>query len=137
MQFLFSHEINANSDLDAALESCWDVRTIRKGAREFAEELIRGLTNRRDEVESALGAALDHYEVNRLNSIDRNLLRLAIYELLYVGDTPDAVVLNEAIEIAKRFGGPESASFVNGVLDRIRRDQCAGEGPSLEKQPLP
>lgn len=128
LQFLFGHELNAG-ELDEVLPMFWELRLIRPKAREFAEQLVRGLTARREQVDGAIAAALDHYQLHRLSSVDRNLLRLATHEMLFEAGTPVPVVLNEAIEIAKRFGGEESARFVNGVLDRVRRE-AAGDGDS-------
>ena len=139
LQFLFSHELNSVDDLNAALTSCWDLRKIGRGSRAFAEQLVRGLAERRDEVDQILIEALENYQLNRLSAVDRNLLRLAVHELLFVDGTPDPVVLNEAIEIAKRFGGSDSARFVNGVLDRICREHTGSNSPQPESpvQPTP
>lgn len=134
LQFLFGHELNAG-ELDDVLPMFWNLRLIRPKAREFAEQLVRGLAAHREQVDQAIAAALENYQLHRLSSVDRNLLRLATHEMLFETSTPVPVVLNEAIEIAKRFGGEESARFVNGVLDRIRREAAApapgqpGEAP--------
>ena len=74
---------------------------------------------------------LEHFSFERLSTVDRNILRVAVFELFHVREIPPAIVINEAIEIAKRFGETDSARFVNGILDRIRRDRdaaAAGEG---------
>lgn len=95
--------------------------------REFADHLLRGALEHREEIDSELDRQTAHWRLDRLATVDRNILRLALYELLFDNDTPHAVVIDEAIEIAKKFGAEESARFVNGVLDGfVRRRSEAG-----------
>jgi N utilization substance protein B len=89
--------------------------------RDYASRLLLGTLLRRDELDARLSERSDHWRLGRMPAVDRNLLRLALYELLYEEETPDAVVIDEAVEIAKKFSTPSSGSFVNGVLDGIRR----------------
>jgi N utilization substance protein B len=91
-------------------------------ARELAGELVRGVVGEREAVDRVLLRAAANWRLERMSRVDRNILRLATYELMVKRDIPPAVVLNEAIEIAKAIGSTESAAFVNGVLDRVRRD---------------
>ena len=88
-------------------------------ARALAESLVRGFEDRRDEVDEAIRAASHHWRLERMARVDRNILRLATSELLVQPDIPRRVTLNEAIELAKRFGAEGSPGFVNGILDRI------------------
>jgi len=90
--------------------------------RELAESLVRGVIEGRRAIDRALQGAAANWRLERMNRVDRNVLRVAIHELMSRDDVPPRVVLNEAIEIAKAFGENESATFVNGVLDRVRRD---------------
>ena len=85
--------------------------------RDFAQGLASGVLDNLEEVDSELEKQTAHWRVDRLAAVDRNILRLALYELVFQSETPHAVVIDEAIEIAKRFGAEESARFVNGVLD--------------------
>ncbi len=85
--------------------------------RDFAQGLTSGVLDNLKEVDSELEKQTAHWRVDRLAAVDRNILRLALYELVFQSETPHAVVIDEAIEIAKRFGAEESARFVNGVLD--------------------
>ena len=87
------------------------------GVRAFANQLLQGVLDHLDEIDEELGVQTSHWRLDRLAAVDRNILRLALFELLYQHETPPAVVIDEAIEIAKRFGSGESARFVNGVLD--------------------
>lgn len=90
--------------------------------RDFAESLAEATLDDVESIDATLGAALDHWDLHRLSRVDRCLLRLAVCELQKHPETPGAVVLNEAIEIARKFSDGQSARFVNGVLDRIARE---------------
>lgn len=94
-----------------------DARDARE-VREFAEMLVRGVATHREELDQLLTAASRNWRVERMARVDRNILRLGIYELKHQPETPARVVINEAIEVAKRYGATESPAFVNGVLDR-------------------
>ena len=87
--------------------------------QEFSEALIFGVIERVDFIDSQLNLASTHWSVARMSRVDRNILRIGAYELAFCEETPKKVVLNEAIEIAKRFGSDESAVFINGVLDKV------------------
>lgn len=91
---------------------------VPEGARGFAEELVDGVTAKRDELDALIAAHAEHWRVSRMAAVDRNVLRLATYELCNTG-TPAAVVIDEAIRLARRFGEDRSPGFVNGVLDAI------------------
>lgn len=86
----------------------------------FAEELVAGTVAHREEIDSLIASHTEHWHFSRIALVDRNILRLATYELLCHKDIPEKVILNEAIEIAKQYGGEDSSRFVNGILDRIR-----------------
>jgi len=88
-------------------------------ARAFASELVIGVRARRERIDALIGDAAEHWRLERLSQIDRNILRIGAYELLCRPDVPATVAIDEAIEIAKRFGNDESATFVNGVLDHV------------------
>jgi N utilization substance protein B len=87
-----------------------------------AAAIIHGILKHQDEIDPLIEKAAPQFPIPQLAAIDRNVLRLAIYELLYAPDVPYKVVINEAVEIAKRFGGPNSGRFVNGVLGTISKD---------------
>jgi N utilization substance protein B len=92
-------------------------RSATDGIREFADVLLRGTLDHLEEIDEELARQTAHWRLERLAAVDRNILRLAMFELLVHQDTPHAVVIDEAIEIAKKYGAEESARFVNGVLD--------------------
>lgn len=87
-------------------------------ARYYAEA-VRGVWNRIVEIDALIGEAAEHWRVERMTLVDRNILRLGAYELSLASDIPVAVAINEAVELGKRFGSEESGAFINGILDRI------------------
>lgn len=88
-------------------------------ARDYAERLVRGVDERLAELDEILRKASTNWRLERMARVDRNLLRLGAYELLAAPDVPRAVILDESVELAKRYGTEDSRSFVNGVLDRV------------------
>ena len=127
VQFLY--QLDANQDQpDALATHFWELRSApgkRAGSartRAFAEELVAGVMGHREEIDGRIKKYAANYELRRIAAVDRSILRLAIYEMLYCYDVPPVVSINEAIEIAKRFGSEESGRFVNGILDRVRNE---------------
>ncbi len=122
IQFLFSRDLNAGVAPDAAQFALyWEFRPAAPPVRAFSEELVRGAIEHLPVIDASIRDALENYRLERVGAVDRNILRLAVYEILFCNDVPRAVAINEAIEIARRLGGDESPRFVNGVLDRIQR----------------
>ena len=119
VQFLFSKDITKESNLED-LDNFFSLSTAKSGAKKFAKELLQGILDQKDNIDQIIAANVDNFEINRLSAVDRNVLRLAIYEMRYRSDVPTAVCINEAIEISKRFGTEDSGRFVNGVLDKIK-----------------
>lgn len=126
LQMLFTIDL-ASADPQEVFQHFWVGQEAEDDVRIFAEQLVRGVSHRRRGLDSILAASAEHWRVERMAIVDRNVLRIAVYELLFERDTPQAVVLDEAIEVAKRFGGDESGKFVNGVLDAVRRAFERGE----------
>lgn len=124
LQFLFSHDLNTRLD-DRDAEAFWVLRRTSPSVRAFAEELIAGVRSHMATLDAMIAPALDNFDIERVSAVERNILRIAIFEMLHLQEIPAAVTINEAIEVAKRFGGNESGRFINGVLDRIRRDREA------------
>ena len=88
-------------------------------AYEYGKSLVRGTLEHRDEIDGLIREQAEHWRLERMPVVDRNILRLAVYEFLYETDVPKLVVLDEAIELAKRFGSEQSGRFVNGLLDGL------------------
>jgi len=99
----------------------------------FAEELVRGVQSERPAIDEIIQRTSTNWKLDRMARVDRNILRLAVYELLRRGDVPVRVTLNEAIELGKKFGSEESSSFVNGVLDRIAHQTLPGAAIKTER----
>jgi len=119
-QMLYQWEI-APQPMDRVVESFWRVRRTTDATREMANRLAAGTAARASEIDTAIAEAAANWRLERIAPVDRTILRLGTYELLGEPQTPAAVVLDEAVEMAKRFGEGDSPAFVNGVLDAIRR----------------
>ena len=104
------------------LDEFWDFCPATTRAREFAQPLIEGMKAHLPEIDERIKRYSENYEFHRISPVDRNILRLAIYEMLYRDDIPPVVSINEAIELAKTFGSGDSGRFVNGILDRVKND---------------
>ncbi|MFW6131633.1 MAG: transcription antitermination factor NusB [Candidatus Aminicenantaceae bacterium] len=121
LQILFQLEFY-DSDLKQEKKKYWKQRKCSKGIRDYSDWLVDGVLSNKDKVDEIIGAASIHWRIPRMNIVDRNILRMAVYELLYEKNVPQAVVINEAIEIAKKYSTDNAATFINGILDRIRKD---------------
>ena len=96
----------------------WSQDSLR-AARPFAELLVQGVCLHREEIDGWIGSASENWRLDRMSVVDRNILRIAIYEMSYCEDIPPKVSINEAIDLAKRFSGQDSGPFINGVLDQV------------------
>ena len=101
----------------------------------FAERLVHGVVRELTAIDSALADASHHWRVARMGKVDRNLLRVAAYEMLFCQDIPRAVSINEAIEIAKRYNSSEAAAFINGILDQLTGQKNASPGSPNSDNP--
>jgi N utilization substance protein B len=124
-QMLYQWEVT-QAPMETVVESFWRVRRSTPATRAMADRLATGAAARIAELDGAIGAAATHWRLDRIAPVDRTVLRLGAYELLGEPDTPSAVVLDEAVEMAKRFGEAGSPAFVNGVLDAIRKEFRSG-----------
>ena len=97
------------------------------GIPAYLRELVNGVASHQEELDALIVRYSEHWRLERMTVVDRNLLRLAAFELLYQAKVPSKVVINEAVEIAKRFGSEDSGAFVNGILDQIRAGQERSE----------
>jgi transcription antitermination protein NusB len=103
-------------------EDFWEFCPVKPSVREFAQPLIEGMVAHLPEIDERIRRYSENFDFHRISAVDRNIMRLAIYEMLFRDDIPPVVSINEAIELAKTFGGTESGRFVNGILDRVRKD---------------
>lgn len=123
VQFLFQTEFNPG-DLEAALVVFWndEEKKPQERDRTYVDEVVRGVLEKQREIDRTISKYTDNWDVDRLGVLDRIVLRVASYEMLFRTDIPPVVSINEAVEIAKAYSGKESGRFVNGVLDRIQKE---------------
>lgn len=103
----------------------WSSFAFDEEARSFSEFLVRGVMEHHDEINDLVERHAEHWKMSRMTWIDRNILRMAVFEFLCCGDIPPKVTINEAVELGKRFGSEDSGAFVNGILDRITQHLSA------------
>jgi len=122
LQLLYQWEIGRldRAGLDDASELYWEVHPGPEGSRAFARTLVIGTTEHVEEIDPLLEASTENWRLSRLAVVDRLIMRMAVYELVY-SDTPPAVVIDEALELARTYGGEQTVPFVNGVLDNVFR----------------
>lgn len=134
LQVLFALDASREIDPETAFADVLREFSLPQRARERALELVRGVAANRKAIDEAISSCATQWKVERLATVDRNILRIATYELLFEPDVPPEVAMDEAVEIARRFGGAPSPAFVNGVLDEIEKARKAraassGGGP--------
>jgi N utilization substance protein B len=122
LQMLFQADMGRQTP-EEVRRTFWSEQNSAEGdVRGFAEDLFRVATDRRAEIDGVIESHAEHWRMERMATVDRNLLRAAVAELMGFPSTPRAVVINEALEIARKFSSPESVQFINGVLDSVGRD---------------
>jgi len=122
MQLLYLISVT-HDDFNTAMENFWqdeERNLVPREIRDFSVELARGVSENMESIDSKIAGYALNWEPDRMALIDRNILRLASYELLFRPDIPPKVAINEAIELAKKYSGQEAAKFVNGILDKIK-----------------
>src|SRR5213596_2271939 len=102
------------------IDEFWEFCPATQRVREFAQPLIEGMVEHLPEIDERICRYCENYEFRRISAVDRNVLRLAIYEMLHRDDIPPVVSINEAVDIAKKFSTQDSGKFVNGILDKIK-----------------
>ncbi len=135
LQILFQLDF-CDDDIDAICRDYWSKNRSGEKVREFADGLVRGAYANLERIDRLISSTLEHWSMERLASVDKAILRYAIYELLYMADIPPKVTINEAVEVAKKYGSDESGKFINGILDRIREeaDESAAATKSSEAE---
>lgn len=120
LQLLFQYDIQNNKITD--LNLFWSNFNIKEDVRDFTSYLFNGVQNALDHIDSIIETHSNNWKVSRMSRVDRNILRLATFELIHCDDIPPNVSLDEAIEIGKKYGSEDSASFINGILDNILKN---------------
>lgn len=126
LQMLFEYDI-AGTEPGEMFRRSADLQSAPEGIRVFAERLVSGTLRHRDDLDAIITRQADHWRLSRMPVVDRNILRLALFELLHEPETPRPVVIDEALEIAKRFSTPRSSQFINGILDGVLKSREPGE----------
>ena len=127
MQFLFQEDFKPEDgqgvvDLEERFASFCILYQVTRQARSYGLELVLGILSEQVQVDQLVARAASNWRLPRLAATDRNILRLAAWEMMTDNDVPDQVAINEAVEIAKRFGSEDSPSFINGVLDAVKAE---------------
>lgn len=122
LQMLFQSDMG-KQNADQVTKTFWaERRDLDDSVRGFAEDIFRIATDRSDEIDKLIERHAEHWRMERMAAVDRNILRAGVAEFIGFPKTPKPVVINEALEIARRFSSPESVQFINGVLDSVARD---------------
>jgi N utilization substance protein B len=131
LHVLYQLEIS-REDISRVLIQQKEHLSLGNGDDAFAERIVHGVQKHGQEIDQLIRQYSENWRLDRMNLIDRNILRMAVFELLYCEDIPPKVTLNEAVELGKKYGSEESGSFINGILDRIRNEVV--EKPLPEKR---
>ena len=120
LRILFRLEFEENL-AETELDKYWEDKKASEEIKEYSNWLVNGIVSNQREIDNIIQQVSEHWRISRMALVDRNILRMAVFELLYEENLAPAIVINEAIEIAKKYSGDEAATFVNGVLDAIRK----------------
>lgn len=125
LQILYQYEMNPEPlpDLFQKFWSWQEEGCVLEEVRVFAEKLVQGTVEHQQDIDKMIGQYADNWDLHRMAVIDRNIMRFATYELLYLPDVPPKVSINEAVNLAKKFSQEESGKFVNGILDKINHTE--------------
>jgi N utilization substance protein B len=124
LQLLYELDVRGEGEPGPVIDAFWRRQQAADDVRSFADTLVRGVTAQQPKIDELIARFAEHWELDRMAVVDRNVLRAGIWELLWGVDVPPIVVINEALEIARRFSTEESTRFINGLLDRVRRELC-------------
>ncbi|HEY8849986.1 MAG TPA: transcription antitermination factor NusB [Thermoanaerobaculia bacterium] len=118
LQMLYQHDLSGNTP-EAIVTTFEDLQKSKPNTREFATRIFQGTVDNLSKIDDMIAQQADNWRLSRMAVVDRNIIRMSIYEFLHEEDTPKLVIIDEAIEIAKKFGTQKSSQFINGILDGI------------------
>jgi N utilization substance protein B len=123
LKMIYACEMGCHG-VDNVIEMYWSYfnEDAKHEGRQFADQLVRGTYERKKEIDNSIQQVSTHWKISRMACVDRNILRMATFELFNINEVPKRVTLNEAIEIAKRFGAEDSWAFINGILDKLAEE---------------
>lgn len=120
LQILFQLDFNS-SQPEKTISQYWESRKASEGIKGYCNWLVTGIISHQERIDSIIQSFSEHWRLSRMAVVDRNILRMAVFELLFEENIAPAIVINEAIEIAKKYSSEEAATFVNGILDAVRK----------------
>ncbi len=136
MQSLFEWDFNNKQmEMDEVITNNLEQFAPGMEDTDFVRVLVKGVTDNIDEIDAVIVKTAPEWPIDQITVVDRNVLRLGIYELLFLKDVPPKVAINEAVEIAKKFGGENSGKFINGVLGTLFKTLPASDQPEVKEQP--
>jgi N utilization substance protein B len=118
LQMLYQHDLSGNTP-ETIVTTFEDLQKSKPSTREFATRIFQGTVDNLSKIDDMIAQQADNWRLSRMAVVDRNIIRMSIYEFLHEEDTPKLVIIDEAIEIAKKFGTQKSSQFINGILDGI------------------
>jgi transcription antitermination protein NusB len=124
LQLLYQLDVQGEDNPQPHLDDFWVRHPVDREARDFAESLVRGTKTHEAEIDELIARYAENWELDRMAVVDRNILRQGIFELRWATGVPPKVAINEALEVAKKFSTHESSRFINGILDRIHKEQA-------------
>lgn len=136
LQILFELEFSPDQ-LEEILKDYWAAQPVKAEVKEYATWLVEGLWQHRAEIDRTIEQASEHWRLDRMAMVDRNILRMAVFELLFEKTLPPPIIIDEAIEVARKFSGDEAAVFVNGILDGIYKSLEKDRSGQEEKDSNP
>lgn len=128
LQILYAWDIRGAGDLEAVARSILAERRVAEASRPYVERLVETIAAHREEIDGVVQSSLLNWRLDRLSAIDRNVLRLAAAEILFLEDVPPLVSIQEGVILAEKYGTAESPRFVNGVLDALMRRAAGASG---------
>ena len=121
--------------LDQVFSSFWELHPAPDEVREFAERLVRGASEHLEQIDRTIERYAENWQLHRMATVDRNILRFATYELLFMDEIPPKVTINEAVNIAKKYSQDEAGKFVNGILDKINHTEAPPAKALIRRHP--
>lgn len=125
LQLLYELDVRGESDPGSVADDFWHRQAAPEDVRAFADTVVRGTKAHQPKIDELISRFAEHWDLSRMAVVDRNILRAGIFELLWGTEVPPKVAINEALDIARKFSTEESTRFINGVLDRVRRELCS------------
>ena len=120
LQMLYQMEVNPG-ELEAALELFWKGISASQAVKEFVNRIVTGVNAKQEEIDQLLAKHSEHWRLDRMDMVDKSILRMGVFEIMFCDDIPVKVAMNEAVDLGKKFGAEESGAFINGILDKISK----------------